>query len=270
MALKPQSNLIPLDGGKNVTLLKGGYVKDKIDVRDYVYRVNPHVAAAVRLPVSSSLRSSMPPVLDQGNLGSCVSNAVCNALGFLNIKLKKPIGLKSRLFNYYNTRVLEGTVTQDSGCQIRDAVKASNKTGNCYETSWPYNIQRFTLKPPQQTYTEATQHKLTLYQRVNQDRISIKSCILTGYPVVIGFTCFNTLYNPSVERTGDILMPVRKDYIIGGHCVLITGYNDSTQRYEIQNSWGTDWGKQGYGTLPYAYVENPGYASDFWQMQKVP
>jgi C1A family cysteine protease len=78
------------------------------------------------------------------------------------------------------------------------------------------------------------------------------------------------LYNPSVERTGDILMPVRKDYIIGGHCVLITGYNDSTQRYEIQNSWGTDWGKQGYGTLPYAYVENPAYATDFWQMQKEP
>jgi len=270
MALKPNSNLIPLNGGNNVTLLKGGYIRDKIDTRDYVYKVNKNVAAAARLPVSSSLRSAMPPVLDQGNLGSCVSNAVCNALGFLNIKLKKPIGFKSRLFNYYNTRVLEGTVTQDSGCEIRDAVKASNKTGNCYETSWPYNISRFTLKPPQQTYTEASQHKLTLYQRVNQDRTSIKSCILTGYPVVIGFTCFNTLYNPSVERTGDILMPMRRDYIIGGHCVLITGYNDSTQRYEIQNSWGTRWGKQGYGTIPYSYVENPGYATDFWQMQKEP
>ena len=267
MALKPELNPLSINGD-NIKLLKGGYVKDKIDTRDYIYKINPNVANVAKLPVSFSLRKSMPPVLDQGNLGSCVSNAVCNALGFLNLKLKKPIGLKSRLFNYYNTRILEGTINQDSGCEIRDAIKVCNKTGNCYETTWPYNINRFTLRPPNQTYTEALQHKLALYQRVNQDRTSIKSCLLSGYPVIIGFTCYNTLYNPSVERTGDILMPTRRDYIIGGHCVLITGYNDGTQRYEIMNSWGTSWGSGGYGTIPYAYVENANYATDFWQVQQ--
>ncbi len=63
-------------------------------------------------------------------------------------------------------------------------------------------------------------------------------------------------------------MPTRKDYAVGGHCVLITGYNDFTRKYEILNSWGTTWGNLGYGTLPYAYVENPNYATDFWQMQQ--
>lgn len=267
MAIKPNTKPLPLEP-ENIKLLKGGYVKDVIDKRDYVYQINKSIINSRKLPTSFSLKNNMPPVLDQGNLGSCVSNAVCNALGFLNVKIKKPIGLKSRIFNYYNTRVLEGTVNSDSGCQIRDAIKASNKTGNCYETTWPYNVLNFKLKPPSNAYTEASAHKLTLYQRVNQDRMYIKSCLLEGFPVIIGFTCFNTLYNPSVERTGDILLPTRKDYIIGGHCVLVTGYNDSTQRFEIQNSWGENWGNQGYGTIPYVYLENPAYAGDFWRVEK--
>lgn len=269
MALKPNLNPLELNT-KNIKLLKGGYIKDKTDPRDYIYKPNTSIVKSIKLPTNTSLKNIMPPVLDQENLGSCVSNAVCNALGFLNIKLKKPINLKSRIFNYYNTRLLEGTINQDCGCQIRDAIKVCNKIGSCYETTWSYDISKFTMKPPPHTYTEAAQHKLALYQRVNQNRISIKSCLLTGYPVIIGFTCFNTLYNPSVERTGDIVMPTRKDYIIGGHCVLITGYNDTTQRYEIQNSWGIDWGNKGYGTIPYAYIENPVYAADFWQVQKEP
>lgn len=267
MAVKPNSKpmqLVP----ENVKLLKGGYIKDKVDKRDYIYQVNQSVINARKLPKVHSLKNNMPPVLDQGNLGSCVANAVCNALGFLNIKIKKEIGLKSRIFNYYNTRVLEGTINEDSGCQIRNAIKASNKTGNCYESTWPYDVSKFKLKPPKNTYDEASKHKLTLYQRVSQNQMYIKSCLLEGFPVIIGFTCFNTLYNPSVDRTGDILMPTRRDYIIGGHCVLVTGYNDATQRFEIQNSWGIDWGNKGYGTIPYAYLENPMYAGDFWRVEK--
>lgn len=251
----------------SLKLLKGGYVKDAPDHRDYIYSIIPNFKA-IKQPVANSLRPAMPHVLDQGNLGSCVSNAVCNALAFLNIKMGKPPNLKSRIFNYYCTRVLEGTVNQDSGCQIRDAVKVVNQIGDCYETTWPYNISRFTMKPPQLAYTEATKHKLAMYQRVNQDRTSIKSCLAQSYPIIIGFTCYNTLFNPIVDRTGNIPMPTRRDYIIGGHCVLITGYNDSTQTYEIMNSWGTGWGNGGYGTLPYAYVENPNYASDFWMVTK--
>lgn len=267
MAVKPNSKPIQLEPG-NVKLLKGGYIKDKVDPRDYIYSINKAVINARSLPKIHSLRKSMPPVLDQGNLGSCVANAVCNALGFLNVKIKKDVGLKSRIFNYYNTRILEGTINIDSGCQIRNSIKASNKTGNCYETTWPYDVSKFKVKPPTSTYTEASKHKLTLYQRVSQNRMYIKSCLLEGFPVIIGFTCFNTLYNPSVERTGDILSPTRKDYIIGGHCVLVTGYNDATQRFEIQNSWGTNWGDKGYGSIPYTYLENSMYAGDFWRVEK--
>jgi C1A family cysteine protease len=267
MALK--TNLNNLKNVDNVILLKGGYVKDKLDPRDYVYKINKNIAQ-VKLPQKFTLNKTMPPVLDQDAIGSCVSNAVCNALGFLNLKMNKSVNLKSRLFNYYNTRVLEGNTDVDSGCQIRNAIKVCNKIGSCYEVTWPYEITQFNHKPSDSTYTEAKKHKLTVYQRVAQNRNAIKACLISGFPIIIGFLCYNTLFNPSVERTGDILSPTRRDYPIGGHCVLITGYNDLTQRYEIMNSWGTEWGKDGYGTIPYTYIENPKYAFDFWQIQKEP
>lgn len=257
------------DDNDKIILLKGGHVKDTLDHRDYIYKINKNIAQA-KLPAKFTLNKTMPPVLDQQSLGSCVSNAVCNALGFLNLKMNKPVNLKSRLFNYYNTRVLEGTIDSDSGCQIRNAIKISNQIGNCYEITWPYDIAKFKNKPTNSTYTEANSHKITVYQRVTQNRNAIKACLVSGFPIIIGFMCYNTLFNPSVERTGDILNPTRRDYIIGGHCVLITGYNDATQRYEIMNSWGTDWGNNGYGSIPYSYVENSNYAFDFWQIQKEP
>ncbi len=255
-------HLLKLNSENKLKLVKGGYVPDRVDTRDYIYKI-----IVRQFPLVSTLKDRMPPVLDQGELGCCVSNAVCNALAFLNIKSNKPIGFKSRIFNYYNSRVLEGTVAEDSGCEIRDAIKSSNQTGDCYDMTWPYDISKFTLQPPQQAYTEAAQHKLVLYQRVNQDRTSIKSCIVSGYPIVIGIMCYNSLGNPNVDN-GDIPMPTRKDYAVGGHCVLVTGYNDFTRKYEIQNSWGTTWGNKGYGTLPYSYVENSSLATDFWQMQQ--
>lgn len=254
----------------SIKLTKGGYIKDTLDPRDYIFSI-PKVSTPT--PIKPTKQPSiftlvMPPVLDQGNLGSCVANAVCNALGYIDMKAGKSMKLKSRLFNYYNTRVIENTVSQDSGCQIRDAIKSDNQNGDCFEISWPYNISRFIIKPTSSCYTEASKNKLTVYQRVNQDRLSIKACLTLGYPIIIGFTCFNTIYNRSVEINGDIPMPTRRDYVIGGHCVLIIGYNDTTQTYTIQNSWGTGWGRKGFGTLPYNYVENINYATDFWMVTK--
>ena len=57
--------------------------------------------------------------------------------------------------------------------------------------------------------------------------------------------------------------------MIGGHAVLATGYDDSQQRFLVRNSWGTGWGKDGYFTIPYAYLTNSSLASDFWTLRVV-
>lgn len=264
---------------------KLGYIEDVPDTRDYIYEAPP-VKQIIRPrfrfssnpqprfrpvppPLKFSLQTKLPQVLDQGDLGSCVSNAVSNILKYIDMKNNRPnrVGLYSRLFNYYNTRVLENSVYSDDGCQIRNAIKVINKIGSTDEIIWPYVILKFKDKPSQTAYSDATTKKITKYRRVNQTNTDIKSCIQSGYPVIVGFLCFSSMFTFNVFNTGNIPMPRKNEQIYGGHCVILVGYNDSTRTYEFQNSWGTSWGNKGFGTIPYTFIENPNYATDFWMVE---
>src|SRR5205823_4563551 len=84
------------------------------------------------LPARIDLRKQCPPVYDQGQLGSCTANAVGGAIEFDQMKEKLPqIFIPSRLFIYYNERVIEGTVNFDSGAMLRDGIKTVAKQGAC-------------------------------------------------------------------------------------------------------------------------------------------
>jgi len=123
-----------------------GWIRDLPDHRDFMYSVP--VATLQALPSSVDLRSHCPPVYDQGQLGSCTANAIAGALQFDEIKEhKNGPSTPSRLFIYYNERVIEGTVTSDSGAQLRDGVKTVAKRGICPAKVWPYDISKFAVKP---------------------------------------------------------------------------------------------------------------------------
>ena len=62
-------------------------------------------------------------------------------------------------------------------------------------------------------------------------------------------------------------MPSRTDKFLGGHAVLVCGYDGATQRWLVRNSWGTSWGNRGYFTLPYAYLLSPSLATDLWSIE---
>jgi C1A family cysteine protease len=64
-------------------------------------------------------------------------------------------------------------------------------------------------------------------------------------------------------------MPAASEKVLGGHCVLAVGYDDSQQRFIARNSWGTAWGMQGYFTVPYAYLVDSSLSSDFWTIRLV-
>ena len=47
---------------------------------------------------------------------------------------------------------------------------------------------------------------------------------------------------------------------VGGHAMLLVGYADDETvagggYFIVRNSWGEEWGEQGYGKIPYAYIE---------------
>ena len=175
----------------------------------------------------------------------------------------------SRLFIYYNERVIEGTVASDAGAEIRDGIKSVNAQGVCSELDWPYDIDSFAIEPAAKCYADALLSKAMQYQRVPQDLNQMKACLAAGYPFVIGFTCYESFESDAVEQTGILNLPTKDERAVGGHAVLCCGYDSATERFLVRNSWGTDWGMDGYFTMPYAYLTNPDLAQDFWTIRVV-
>ncbi|TQF73632.1 C1 family peptidase [Rhodococcus spelaei] len=245
-----------------------GWLPDLPDQRDHVYAAPPAILG--EMPAKVDLSTDCPPVYDQGQLGSCTGNGIAAALQFDAMKQKLPDqSTPSRLFIYYNERALEGTVNQDAGAQIRDGIKTVNSDGACPETEWPYNVEAFATKPPDSCYADAAKFRAIGYSRVARTLPQMKGCLAAGYPIVFGFTVYESFESGQVATTGEVPMPGAGEQVLGGHCVVAVGYDDSTSQFLIRNSWGPGWGQKGYATMPYAYLLSPGLSSDFWTIRTV-
>ena len=245
-----------------------GWNRDLPDGRDFMYGAPPRVVS--QLPESVDLRPGCPPVYDQGQLGSCTANAIGGALEFAQIEEKQANPFTpSRLFIYYNERVIENTVDSDSGAQIRDGVKSVHQLGAPPETEWTYDITKFSQKPPEQAYTDAKNYQSIVYQRVTPTLGQLKGCLASGFPFVFGFTVYESFESQEVASTGHLGMPQTNEKQLGGHAVLCVGYEDSSQTFIVRNSWGADWGIKGYFTMPYPYLLQGTLASDFWTIRSV-
>lgn len=213
------------------------------------------------------MRSLCPPVYDQGELGSCTANAIAGAYQFDEMKEKeKGVITPSRLFIYYGERAIEGTVTEDSGGFLQDGIDFIHQTGVCPETTWAYDINKFTEKPPQNCYTVAENHKCTSFKQLSQNLNQLKQCLINGYPFVFGIQVYDEFESDAVAKTGIVPMPTPSSSNLGGHAIMCVGYDDEHKWFICRNSWGSDWGEKGYFFLPYAYVNNPNLASDFWSI----
>ena len=244
-----------------------GWVPDLPDHRDFTYAAPAEFLTA--LPTTVDLRPECPPVYDQGQLGSCTANSIGGAFQFEQMKQKIKDFVPSRLFIYYNERVIEHTVNSDSGAQIRDGIKVVAKLGAPPETDWPYDIEKFAEKPPQGAFSDAAKNKVLSYQRVSRALNQMKGCLASGFPFVFGFTVYDSFESTTVAHTGHAPMPQPGEKVVGGHAVAAVGYDDKNQWFIVRNSWGTSWGMKGYFTLPYQYLLESDLSDDFWTIRIV-
>jgi C1A family cysteine protease len=246
------------------------------DARDKLY-----MARLKDLPPSEfDLRPSMPPVYDQGQLGSCTGNAIAAAMEYERDRQGLSEFIPSRLFIYYNERALEGTVSSDSGAVIRDGIKVVNTDGVCPEALWPYDVGMFAVKPPKRCFVTAKTDRAVQYLAI-QTLGDLKDAISSNLAVVFGFTVYESFESPSVAQTGVMPMPKRGEATVGGHAVVAVGYSDPKGYVIVRNSWGASWGDHGYFYMPYQYLTgsrvNPDnapvngahLASDFWAVELV-
>jgi len=254
-----------------------GWKPDLPDHRDFPYSASLHVMAT--LPNAVDLRDKCPPVYDQGEIGSCTANAIAGVIEFDQLKQGVTEFTPSRLFIYYNERNIEHTVAIDNGAQIRDGIKSVASLGVCPESMWTYDDAhpdqegtpcpdcKFSKKPPVECYQEAVKHKVVSYSRLPRNLNSMKACLASGFPFVLGFTCYDNL--PFQSTDGIIPMPGQTNQTIGGHAVASVGYDNAKQAFIIRNSWGPTWGEKGYGFLPYGYLLQSDLSDDFWTIRSV-
>jgi C1A family cysteine protease len=246
---------VPVTNNKYSLVLEYGMMPER--VKNY--------SVSTPLPGNVDLRSKIPVMYDQGNLGSCTANALCYSYVY-DDKTWSP----SRLFLYYNERVLDKDINEDAGSTLTQGINALEKYGVCSEKLWPYNINNFAVKPPTNAYTEGAKHEVLTAARVQQTMTSMKGCLNSGFPFVVGIEIYESFESPIANNTGYVPMPNPKsEQLLGGHAVICVGYNDARSVWIMQNSWGTGWGDKGYFYLPYNYLLSSTLAGDMWQVTKV-
>lgn len=252
-----------------------GWRPDLPDKRDRLFTLSH--PEAIAYPSKISLRDRMPPVFAQGTLGSCVAQALIANHMFVHAGEQ----MMSRLDLYYHARLLEGMEDVDSGCMIRNGVKALVKFGVPTEADWPYLIRKFKVDPPDAVAKSALNYRITSYERLRAHDDFLK-CLSQGRPFVFGFSVYQSLYESYGENFGLITMPRQDDKMIGGHAILAVGFDQNFHEnpafkrsglsesaignfvYEIRNSWGTAWGDGGYGWMDARILEDRDQSDDFW------
>jgi C1A family cysteine protease len=246
------------------TIQRYGWRPDLPDHRDFKFALTMKTATPV--PRKADLRALMPPIQDQGQLGSCTAHATVAMLEHNTIEIGQPLVPLSRLFTYYNARAVESATASDSGAMLRDVISSLAADGVCPETDWPYDITQFAVKPSDTAYTDATTAKISVYARLN-DQDDMLVCLASGHPFVFGFTVYDYFETDEMATTGVLKLPEANESVLGGHAVCAVGYDLDLGVLIVRNSYGPTWGQAGHFTMPLAYATNTNLADDFWTVR---
>ncbi len=276
-----------------------GWIPDYPDIRDYTedteevrealrptgFLGRSRSGSRSRRPARVDLRAWCPAVENQGRLGSCTANA---GVGVIEYYERKSFGRHtdaSRLFLYKATRNLM-KIKGDTGAYLRMTMGAMVLFGVPPEEYWPYTDKEegFDREPPAFCYAFAQNFKTIRYYRHDPPGTAagtvverLRKYLAAGHPAMFGFTVYGSI--EQAEKEGRIPFPGPREKIEGGHAVVAVGYDDGLAIKNasggpetkgallIRNSWGREWGDEGYGWLPYEYVRQ-GLAEDFWSVLK--
>lgn len=220
-----------------------GWRKDKYDGRDYLHR-----RLAV-IPDSVDLSPYLPEVRDQGQVGSCVGFGIGGNI----TATAKQQGVYSEWFSptwiYNGARFIEGTLNEDAGAYPRDGFEWLISKGGLLEHFWPYDPTKLDKTPPPSDLNpEAAKYPVAAYYRVTGGADGICSALAAGHLVSIGTPWFM----PWVDIGADGVLPEinARSQLVGGHETCLYGYDKTKKVFYGMNSWGREWGRNGYYTMP--------------------
>ena len=224
----------------------------------------------ISLPESIDLRSNFTRIKNQGNQGSCLAHALTSIFEYaVKLNTAKSVDL-SEAFLYYNARKMDTTgdvdTSTDTGSRVKPAIASLMEYGIATEELCPYNEADFTTQPSDQAYADAKTRRLIKALNVNRSSVDIKKALSEGYPVEASFVLCPTFTDASIG--GYVSMPTETEITEtlslddsqrprhSTHAMVIVGYSDKLNCFVVRNSWGEDWGDNGYCYIPYIYVDD--------------
>jgi len=141
---------------------------------------------------------------------------------------------------------VRGQQNQDRGARITDGCRSLGTYGLCSEDAWSYDTRNTNVKPPEDCYDEAQDHKIhTPAQLSNNNIDELKDSLAQGKPFIVGIGLYAGFKDEEAKETGNIPLPEQGEKRLDNHAILVVGYDDDNEQWICRNSWGEDWGDRG-------------------------
>ncbi len=214
-----------------------------------------------KLPEFFSLKKFAPIPGDQGSSSTCTGWATSYAARTILEAINnhwdtKTINKKkfSPSYVYNQIRPKEGC---NSGTSIIDGMEILKNDGVLSFEEFGYDCDREVKETDKM---RASSFKLKEYREIASRKsknkiLNIKKSLTQFKPVVIGFDCPKSFYSAK-----DVWHPKKEEYKkrVSGHALTIIGYDDNVEggAFEILNSWGVNWGNEGFIRIRYSDIEH--------------
>ncbi|CAF1293883.1 unnamed protein product [Adineta steineri] len=230
------------------------------------------VYAASQLPKKVDLRRFMPSVEDQSEAASSTGNAMAAIYEYLNCRVTGRLVHFSPLFIYYNSRVKDNQGDKnivDDGATITSTIETMARNGVCPEEAWPYDFTKVNTHPRIDCVAVGTAHKISEAFELHINVNEMKCCLAQGLPILVSLNLYESFGKAGSH--GIVPMPTSDE--IGSsknapHAVVLVGYSDRSKAFIVRNSWGSDWGDDGYCYIPYDYIGNDKLCTAAWTIKK--
>jgi len=222
------------------------------------HRMLSRVSAA--LPPVVDLREWCGPVKDQGSEGSCTAHAGTSAVELIFRKYLGKSPIFSPQYTYAKELIAQGDFPTDDGSDGVTLCGTLIASGCCELDLFPYVPGQITEPTPDQD-ANAAEYRMGAYHGLTTSAVALS--VLgdpTPWPVEIGFTVYESFESDETAETGVISIPKSGERVLGGHEMVVVGYDigatatlrpaSSLPSVLIQNSWSTDWGIDGFAWMP--------------------
>ncbi len=193
----------------------------------------------------------------QGNEGACVAWATSWAVAATKINYT---GNAINYGNLFSPEFIYNQIKISNDCEQGSYFISNNRylgaldlvvqQGVCFWEEMPYTDKGCTTLPNSSQKSLAIPNRISKYEKVEGFNTSdLKKVLLSNFVLVFGAMVDEGFINANKN----FIWKSQDGQNLGGHAMIIIGYDDTKNAFKIQNSWGNSWGDNGYSWLDYGY-----------------